>query len=263
MTTFRTITSSVLLAAMTAGTCLFLLRIGGEAWIPTPGEILDSPPDEAVIGCIWLATLSVVAWLLCSAFLSVCAYTVRIPAAIRTVEWMTIRPVRRLAQRLAALILAIGSISASYPAGAVHLPPVPIVASSEQEQAVDSHTAMITGVTTPILMTGETVRGPARTGESGGKVGVSTPAMLRAGDEKAANTGEYVEYVVQPGDSIWSVSSVHVHRSQTGPVPAYEIVRVWLQVVELNRGRLRSGDPDLIYPGEILMLPDLSLPGGL
>lgn len=263
MTYFRTITLSTLLVAMTGGSGFFLLRIGGEAWIPTPSEILDSPPDEAVIGCIWLATLSVVAWLLCSALLSVCAYTVRIPAAIRAVEWMTVRPVRRLARRLAAVVLAVGSMSASYPAGAVHLPPVPMVVSSGQELTVDSHTDMITGVTTPMPTVGETGPSVARTGQSAGKVGVSTPPTLRTGDGKAASTGGSIEYVVQPGDSIWSVSFVHLHRSRTGPVPDPEVLRVWRQVVDLNRGRLRSGDPDLIFPGEILTLPDLSAPGAL
>jgi hypothetical protein len=26
-------------------------------------------------------------------------------------------------------------------------------------------------------------------------------------------------------------------------------------VIKENRGRLRSGDPDLIYPGEVVLLP--------
>ncbi|MCY4367949.1 MAG: hypothetical protein OXF41_00720 [bacterium] len=264
MTNIRTIISVALLLAMAAGTGLLLLRIGGEVWIPTPGEILDAPPEQAVYGCIWLIAVSIFAWLALSIALSVCAHVVRIPAAIRAVEWATVGPVRRLARRLAALILAMGSISASYPAGAAQVPPVPIVVSEEQELVVDPRTAPIPGVSIPVSagMISDTLTGPARTTGSDERIGVSTPAALRASGEKASTTGEYIEYVVQPGDSMWSVSSVHVHGSKAGPLPDHEVAGVWRWVVELNRGRLRSGDPDLIFPGEILVLPVLPLHDG-
>lgn len=265
MTYIRTILSFALIVAMFAGSGLFLLRIGAEVWLPTPGEILDAPPEEAVFGCIWLLALSVVAWLLCSALLSVCAYTARIPAAIRAAERMTVGPVRRLARRLAALILAMGSISASYPAGAANLPPVPIVASYEQEAAMDPRPVSVPGASTPVVAgtIGVTLAGPARTGEPGGRFGVSTPVRLRSGVDKAAKTGEHIEYVVQPGDSMWSVSSAYLRRNRSDPVPGHEVTHIWRQVVDLNRTRVRSGDPDLIFPGEILLLPVLTLPDGL
>lgn len=264
MTYIRTIISSTLIVAMLAGSGLLLLRIRAEVWLPTPGEILDAPPEEAVYGCIWLLTLSVVAWVLCSALLSVCAYTARIPAAIRAAEWMTVGPVQRLARRLAALILAMGSISASYPAGAVNLPPVPIVASYEQEAALDPSPASVPGASTPAVAgtIGVTVAGPARTGEPGGRFAVSTPVRLRSGVDQAVTAGEHIEYVVQPGDSMWSVSSAYLRRNREDPVPGHEVMRIWRQVVDLNRGRVRSGDPDLIFPGEILLLPVVPLPDG-
>jgi hypothetical protein len=36
---------------------------------------------------------------------------------------------------------------------------------------------------------------------------------------------------------------------------AAEITPVWVEVIAANRDRLRSGDPDLIFPGEIVVLP--------
>lgn len=247
MTYIRRITLSVLLLSVVAGSSFLLLRISGEAWIPTPREILDAPPQEAVYGCVWLITLAVLAWLLCSILLSVCAYMAGIPAAIRTVEWMTIRPVRRLSRRLAALIMAIGSFLPSYPAGAAQAPPIPMVATYEQETEVDSTRPLIPGVSIPALagVAGETLPGG---------IGVST-GMLPTVGHRPQMAGETVEYVVQPGDSMWSVSADHVRRSQAGPVSGTEVMRVWRQVVDLNRDRIRSGDPDLIYPGEILVLP--------
>jgi hypothetical protein len=36
---------------------------------------------------------------------------------------------------------------------------------------------------------------------------------------------------------------------------AAEIGRYWIRLVELNRPHLRSGDPDVVYPGEAIALP--------
>ena len=45
--------------------------------------------------------------------------------------------------------------------------------------------------------------------------------------------------------------------SRTPPTdPNAEVARHWRQVIEVNLERLRSGDPDLIYPGEVFDLPD-------
>jgi hypothetical protein len=37
--------------------------------------------------------------------------------------------------------------------------------------------------------------------------------------------------------------------------PNREVATYWLQVIEANQGRLVSGDPDLIYPGETIVMP--------
>jgi hypothetical protein len=34
-----------------------------------------------------------------------------------------------------------------------------------------------------------------------------------------------------------------------------EIGWYWIRLVELNRPHLRSGDPDVVYPGEVIALP--------
>jgi nucleoid-associated protein YgaU len=35
-----------------------------------------------------------------------------------------------------------------------------------------------------------------------------------------------------------------------------EVEPLWRTVIDANRQRLRSGDPDLIYPGETILIPD-------
>jgi nucleoid-associated protein YgaU len=39
------------------------------------------------------------------------------------------------------------------------------------------------------------------------------------------------------------------------PATVDEVVAYWRSVIEANRERLQSGDPDLIYPGEVVLLP--------
>jgi nucleoid-associated protein YgaU len=61
---------------------------------------------------------------------------------------------------------------------------------------------------------------------------------------------------VRHGDHLWGLSERHltqvIGRSDLGE---HEIARYWVRVIEANRDTIRSGNPDLIYPGEILVLP--------
>lgn len=62
------------------------------------------------------------------------------------------------------------------------------------------------------------------------------------------------EVVVERGDHLWKISERHVeHRS-----PGLRVAPYWLKVIEVNTPSLRSGDPDLIYPGEVIRLPEIN-----
>ena len=56
---------------------------------------------------------------------------------------------------------------------------------------------------------------------------------------------------VRPGDHLWKISERHlgVH------APEQRVAPYWLEVIEVNEPHLRSGNPDLIYPGEVVRLP--------
>ena len=63
-------------------------------------------------------------------------------------------------------------------------------------------------------------------------------------------------YVVVKGDNLWRIACRRVAELLGIEEPtSREIVPYWLDLIDLNRDRLRSGDPDLIYPGEELLLP--------
>lgn len=60
--------------------------------------------------------------------------------------------------------------------------------------------------------------------------------------------------VVRKGDSLWSISERHL-RSLGPGVSSRRVAVYWARVVAANRHSLRSGNPDLIYPGETVLLP--------
>nr|MBO2498495.1 hypothetical protein [Acidimicrobiia bacterium] len=63
--------------------------------------------------------------------------------------------------------------------------------------------------------------------------------------------------VVEPGDNLWVIAERRLADVLGRPPRDSETAPYWMRVVEENRGRIRSGDPDLIFPGEEIVLPDL------
>jgi hypothetical protein len=63
---------------------------------------------------------------------------------------------------------------------------------------------------------------------------------------------------VVAGDNLWTIARDHLSRERSGgsgKPTNREVAAYWIKVVEANRDRLRSGDPDLIYPEEQITLP--------
>jgi hypothetical protein len=66
-----------------------------------------------------------------------------------------------------------------------------------------------------------------------------------------------VRYVVQPGDSFWSIAMTRVEAA--GPDPAIgRVASYWWMLVQANRADLPvPGNPDLLFPGDTVELPPL------
>jgi nucleoid-associated protein YgaU len=73
-----------------------------------------------------------------------------------------------------------------------------------------------------------------------------------------ANSGADTTVIVAKGDHLWKISGHHLHSVLGRPATNTEISPYWRRVVDTNRSNLRSGNPDLIYPGEIVTLPAVS-----
>ena len=304
MKTLRTLISLALLTCAVAGSGYFLIRLKSAARLPEPGELLNAPPEEAVYGAVWLLAAAATAWVGLTSILSVFAYAARIPAAVRAVEWMTLPPIRRLSQRVSALMLAATAGLTGPAAGALALPPTPFTTGPQEPAAAGAEYAARDqgppgGAAVPIALRTD---GPAvehhRT--AGFPASAAAPVPLRVGGEPLDHPRAAVEdpaaepsaaprrpepaapiilragggalpetavpdrtdlreatlYTVQPGDNMWSIAAAHL-TARAGTPSAEQTAEVWRRVIELNRDRIISGNPGLIFPGEQLLLPPL------
>lgn len=62
-------------------------------------------------------------------------------------------------------------------------------------------------------------------------------------------------WLVRPGDHLWRIAGEHLGIVLDRPPTPDEHRRYWVEVMEAARPVIRSGDVDLIYPGEEIPLP--------
>jgi hypothetical protein len=70
--------------------------------------------------------------------------------------------------------------------------------------------------------------------------------------------GERDSHEVRPGDNLWTIARNELERQRSGgsgKPSNREVAEYWAKVVEANRHRLKSHDPDLIFPREKVILP--------
>lgn len=81
---------------------------------------------------------------------------------------------------------------------------------------------------------------------------VATLTPLPTVDEATPTPAEQATWTVEQGDHLWSIAEARV-----GETDDLEIHDYWVRLVELNADRLVvPDDPDLILPGQELLLPD-------
>jgi nucleoid-associated protein YgaU len=66
-------------------------------------------------------------------------------------------------------------------------------------------------------------------------------------------------YRVRPGDNLWTIAQRQAAADGADDSTA-EVAGYWLRLVEAATPSLRSEDPDVIHPGEVIALPPLRRP---
>jgi hypothetical protein len=83
------------------------------------------------------------------------------------------------------------------------------------------------------------------------------PPVPTAGAGQAPETRKRTSEPAAPGDSLWTIARDHLAAvGKGGGEPSNRrVAEYWAKVKAANRHRLESGDPDLIEPGEKIVLP--------
>ncbi|MGI8516922.1 MAG: LysM peptidoglycan-binding domain-containing protein [Acidimicrobiia bacterium] len=199
---------------------------------------LQTGPLELALGAIArLVGLTIAYWLLGSAVLLILVHLTAFPAAIRAISWVTWRPLRRLIERSVAstLVIALSTSSASTSVAPGYVP-VP----AGDPTTTTSHTATTQPLSITVLRPVDTLYLP-----------IENPRQTAV----ATTVGE-IEVTVQRGDSMWLLAERRLRELRDHNVTDADIAPYWLAVIAANTGRIRSGDPDLIFPGELLLLPE-------
>lgn len=85
-----------------------------------------------------------------------------------------------------------------------------------------------------------------------------TPSPAVAATPAAPPTTTGGSYTVVAGDDLWRLAARHLATStgrERTSLPDDEVRSYWVRVCDANRDRIRSGDVNLIYPGEVVDLP--------
>lgn len=226
-------------------------------WSGISDRFRDLAFEDAVGSAVLLVALGLAYWLLLSTVAYLAASLSGRPAVTGAVRWLTVPPIRRLVSRAVVLSLAASAFAAPLaPAvatlagggsaaeviveldgrGQLHPPGVDKIPAAGAEPS---------DVIVPPHLRAPPAPDPVDDG--GGNEALPTPPL----------EGWVVHTVtVRRGDHLWSLSDEHLRRvwNRTS-LGQHEIAPYWVQVIEANRGSIRSGDADLIYPGEVITLP--------
>jgi hypothetical protein len=245
----------VVLTCMEVALLDVLYRLEALPFLKTPGAspsawalwLASTPPQDAVAAVLRLVATIAAWWLLAGTALYLAARLARIPGMVRALEWTTPRAVRRLIDRAVAL-----SVIASLAGGTAALaggsgPPSPVVAFVGSRPGVLLPPGTGPGAQTQRSPSPEPL--PVPIPQVAPIPGGSTPR------EGAAPPGGLGHHTVQRGDNLWTIAARHL--ADTGDITRSNgrIAPYWRELIQENRSGLRSGNPDLIFPGEIVALP--------
>ncbi len=259
-----------------------LHRLGGVDGFAIPRHdvvewLRATPSEDVLLAGVRLAALVAAWWLLASTLVYVAARLAHLHGAARALGWATLPCVRRWVDGLAAAsIVAAGAIGVAGPAAAdpppasTPAPPPVVVELDHRDRPVPTDQPP---VTVRSGRTGDTAPSTAPPRETrpvplppSTTVPDAPPTTPAPAAPPALHTPPPVPslagapHTVVPGDHLWSIAADHlatISGGQPADLTAADIAPYWLRVVELNQSRLRSGNPNLVYPGEVVDLPPL------
>ena len=238
--------SLLLVAALAAATLAVLVlcrpQLGGEFW---------AHGDDLALAVTWWVAVVAAAWLLVTTGACVIALGLGRPRFARFVTPVLPVGIRRLVEvAIVAACVALPALPANAATPSPSTIPVladqPVVRAPEVPAPTPTFTTATTSTSTTTPPTAAPTR-PAATAPSPAPVApvAAPPARARV--------------IVRSGDNLWLVARAALTRASTRQPSDTEVARYWRLVIAANRATLRSGDPSLIFPGEIVTLPPVSV----
>jgi nucleoid-associated protein YgaU len=220
---------------------------------PTVGSAASWTGDElAIVGMWWGAVVGSL-WL--------AATTLGCIAALARGHVDAAQRVARVAPPLARRVLQAALVGtwALVPAAAYAAPPsAPITVHVDAHGRLEPGARRSTTTTTAPLTTTTTIP-PATRLPTHTPTTAATPSPSSAPAPHPAPSTEPSwtrVHVVVPGDNLWLIARAEVSRASGTDQPTdAQIAPYWQRVMAANRTTLRSGDPSLIFPGEVVALP--------
>ncbi|HEV7524242.1 MAG TPA: hypothetical protein VGP92_04715 [Acidimicrobiia bacterium] len=201
---------------------LALAAVGALVAVRPPvTDALWSHGDDLTLAVAWTLALAASAWLVLAAGACLLALGFARP---------------QLARRLAPLL----------PVGLRRLVEVAIVSACIAVPALPASATDPPPTTTLVLADLPVVRAVAAVERAPEPAPAPTPRA-------SAPVADRV--VVRPGDNLWLIARAALARADGARPADSETAHYWRAVVAANRSTLRSGDPSLIFVGEIVTLP--------
>jgi hypothetical protein len=231
----------VALVAAEAIAVVAVHHLGNRAPFDLPFDNLDpwlrAAPADALAAALRAVALVCASWLLLVTLAYAGASAARVPSALRACEWATPYAIRRTVDRALAASIVVGAVAT--PLGvrsvgrAADPPPPSVIVDVRDGRSLDSL--------------------PADTAQP-----VSVPTPSGPPEAAIAQAVEQGSVVVAPGDNLWELSAAEFARATgrgSADLANDEIASYWSVVCDANRATVRSGDVNLIYPGEVIVLP--------
>lgn len=233
MTRWRSIATGLAWLAALAGSGWLLVWSSDVEWLRIDwsdpiGWLGRADLETATAALARMGCLMIVGWIV----LSTAAYTVGRAAGFRpsSIDWLSIGPLRRAVDAIVAGSLMLSTLAPTVVLATAHEPP--------PAEAVPADPAYV----------------PTPAGPGTDTIEPETPPPADTSPKATAAT----TVVVVAGDHMWGLARSRME-VELGRTPTdTEIAPYWMSVVAENRGRIRSGDPDLIHPGEEIVLPPLN-----
>lgn len=228
----------------------------GSAWVVSPLSAPATPADGVILVGWWVCVL-IAAWLVGSVIMWRVALGSNWAGLSALAARIAAPGTQRLAKSTLALTLVVGAGACSVSAVS-DAPTLSLISTGVPFTPIAPTTALSTtsaqSTTSPVDLIEEevpSVREPLW----------EPHPYFDLPEAPAPNTSApavvMLAYEVVDGDNLWEIARATLVR-QLGSEPlSLQIAPYWRELVFVNRNSIRSGDPNLIYPGEVFQLPSL------